>query len=124
MGRIDENQDVVAQIRLAIEAYDKSRLPDNVLEEDEIPGPEEDDRAQKESRSWRLGSPDRPTTAKQLEIVFAQNGISSSVHRNFDANLKQFLVKNTGCDALTADSTIKVRASSGLLTSLYSLTKT
>lgn len=108
MGRIDENQEVVAQIRSAIEAYDKSRLPDDVIEEDEIPDSEENNRAHRESRSWRLGAASQPTTGKWLERDFVRIGMSSSFYKNFDAHLKEFLIANTPCSSVAVDSTVKV----------------
>lgn len=108
MGRIDENQEVVARIQLAIEAYDQSRMPDDVIGDEEIPEQEEDDRAQRESRSWRIGAPDRQTTASWLQEDFMQKGMVSSFHRNFEANLKEFLIANTTCDSVRIHTTIKV----------------
>ena len=108
MGRIDENQEVIAQIQLAIDAYDKSRSPDNVLQDDEPPTQEEGNHAQRDSCSWCLGAPGQLTTAKQLETDFVQTGISSSLHNNFNMNLKEFLITNTTSNSVAADSTIKV----------------
>ena len=108
MGRIDENQEVIAQIQLAIDAYDKSRSPDNVLQDDELPTQEEGNHAQRDSCSWCLGAPGQLTTAKQLETDFVQTGISSSLHNNFNMNLKEFLITNTTSNSIAADSTIKV----------------
>ena len=119
MGQIDENQEVIAQIQLAINAYDKSQLPDNILHDNEIPAQEEDDCAQRDSCSWYLGAPGQLTTAKKLENDFVQTGISLSLHHNFDANLKEFLIKNTA-DSVAANSTIKV-SSNRLSTSGHSL---
>lgn len=112
MGRIDENQEVVARIQLAIDAYDRSRLPDNDIDGDEIPNQDEEDHARAESHTWRLGALDRPTTGKWLENFFSQDASATRFHKNFDANLKEFLIAHTNCNSIHFDSTIKVSINS------------
>ena len=114
MGQINENQEVVARIYMAIKAQDKLRMPNDEIRDEEILEQEEEDCAWRESHSWYLAALDHQTTGKWLEHNFTERGISSSFHKNFNANLKEFLITNTTCNSISVESTIKVSWCSGL----------
>ncbi|GJJ13982.1 hypothetical protein Clacol_008239 [Clathrus columnatus] len=77
MTRIDENQEAIARITLAVNNYDTSqRLPTQVQADNDG---EEPSQPVKEGDYWKLGSTLRRITAKDLGISRIQAGSFSSL---------------------------------------------
>lgn len=104
MARIDENQEAIARIRMAIDNYDRARRHLDA-EEDEIPDDEELHKSVMDERHWSLGAPEKKTIAKNLEQGFRQ---PSRFFRHFDRNLRSFLQKHITADCVGKDEPIKV----------------
>jgi hypothetical protein len=106
MAQIDENQEVIARIRMTIDNYDKARRFPNA-EDDEIPDQDEQDKLDAEQRHWSLGAPEHITTAKALEQdVFRYQ--RNRFFRQFDSRLKSFLREHISADSIGMDEPLKV----------------
>ena len=71
MAKIDENQEVIACICMAIDNYDRACQLEDAKEE-EIPDSEELHKSDAGKCHWILGVPGKITTAKNLEQDFQQ----------------------------------------------------
>lgn len=105
MAKINENQEVVARIRMAINEYDEISRHHIVKDAspDEVPEPAEE----MQQRHWKLGTPDLMTTAKIFEKEVS-GGRSQSVYRTFEAKLKSFLRENVSPDCIGVNEDLKV----------------
>ena len=106
MVKIDENQEAIAAIRMAVDNYDKA-MQDEAPEDDEIPEPSELVQFNVAQRLWAFGAPERTTTAKALEQgVFAQH--PDSLFHHLDTRLKAFLREHVSIDCISDDTALKV----------------
>jgi ribosomal protein L9 len=85
MNRIDETQEAIARIRMAIDKYDKQR-------EDEQEEEAELDETQQTSRvhsvSWKFGAPGRLFNSTTFEEYLNSVGIAA---KEFDLMLRDFI---------------------------------
>jgi len=66
MVQIDENQEVISRIHMAIDNHNEAcQFPD--VEDDEIPDQDEQHKLDAEQCHWSLGAPEHITMAKVLE---------------------------------------------------------
>lgn len=106
MAQIDENQEVIARIRMTIDNHDKARrFPD--AEDDEIPDQDEQDKLDAEQCHWSLGAPERITTAKVLEQGIFRHQ-RNRFFRQFDSRLKSFLREHISANCIGTDEPLKV----------------
>ncbi|KAK6966665.1 hypothetical protein R3P38DRAFT_3245650 [Favolaschia claudopus] len=73
MTRIDENQESIARIRMAIDEYEKQRTLDE-KEEDNIE--ESSNHSAITSASWRFGAPERITNSRAFKDILKALGHS------------------------------------------------
>lgn len=101
MAKIDENQEAIARIRTEVDKYDENNRRRLLKDADpeEVPEPAEEARCS----NWKLGAPDRATTAKKLEEnVFS--GRTGEIYKKFAYHLKNFLLQvSPGCLSQTED---------------------
>ncbi|KAF8587172.1 hypothetical protein K439DRAFT_1645943 [Ramaria rubella] len=94
MVTIDENQEAVACIRMAVDAYDMAAKEEAAeIGRDEKPK----DTPSAPVGHWKLGSPDKHTTVKQIE----DNNKGNVVFRGFSRNLMVFLHESFPNEQLT-----------------------
>ena len=105
MARIDENQEVIARIRMLINNYDKTRRFEDA-EDEELPDEEEQHKCEVDQRHWSLGAPDQATTARLLEQQFQQR--PNTLFRQFEWKLKSFSQKHVSPDCIGKDEPLKV----------------
>lgn len=105
MARIDENQEVIARIRMLIDNYDKTRRFEDA-EDEELPDEEEQHKCEVDQRHWSLGAPDQATMARLLEQQFQQR--PNTLFRQFEWKLKSFLRKHVSPDCIGKDEPLKV----------------
>ena len=105
MAKIDENQEVIARIRIAIDNYDRARRLEDA-EEEEIPDNKELRKSDTGERHWSFGAPGKITTAKNLEQDFQLE--SKTLFRHCDRNLKSFLRKHIAANCIGKDEPLKV----------------
>ncbi|KAF8522668.1 hypothetical protein JB92DRAFT_2827536 [Gautieria morchelliformis] len=86
MTRIDENQEAIARIRMAIDAYEKE-LKDRNAEAEEEKKAQHNTQAAQPQGHWKLGSPEKHTTSMKLE----ESNKGNMVFQNFHKNLLGFL---------------------------------
>ena len=104
MAQIDENQEVIARIRMTIDNHDKAhQFPD--AEDDKIP--DQDEQLDAEQCHWSLGAPERITTAKVLEQDIFQHQ-RNCFFRQFDSRLKSFLQEHISADCIGPDEPLKI----------------
>jgi hypothetical protein len=91
MTRIDENQEVIAQIRMEVDKYDQMRHPtvqdgDNTdtLEAEAVEMPDT-------YHHWSLGSPQKLTTSAALEEIRRSDPLYSQFDRKLRAFLKKYI---------------------------------
>ncbi|KAJ7262011.1 hypothetical protein C8J57DRAFT_1719599 [Mycena rebaudengoi] len=89
MDRIDETQEAIARIRMAIDRYDKQCVEDEREEEEEMD--ETPNVSKTTSASWRLGAPDHITNSRAFEDSLKLAGHSI---RDFDSFLRDFIAEN------------------------------
>ncbi|KAF8584403.1 hypothetical protein K439DRAFT_1646930 [Ramaria rubella] len=94
MVTIDENQEAVACIQMAVDAYDMAAKEEAAeIGRDEKPK----DTPSAPVGHWKLGSPDKHTTVKQIE----DNNKGNVVFRGFSRNLMVFLHESFPNEQLT-----------------------
>jgi len=116
MVKINENQEVIARIRMAINNYDKAHQFKDI-DEEEVLNDDELQKSDADQRHWSLGAPEKMTTAKNLEQRFQQMSIMSNspIFKQFDFELKSFLRKHTSADCVRMDESLRVRLFYGCL---------
>ncbi|KIJ43728.1 hypothetical protein M422DRAFT_169582, partial [Sphaerobolus stellatus SS14] len=87
MVRIDENQEAIARITMAVEHYDRAK--EALTEEENENDGEEAPIAVIEGDHWKLGSPLRRISAREWET--AELGAGNSAFCRFESNLTKFL---------------------------------
>jgi len=113
MVRIDENQEAIAQIRMAIDNDTRSRAPNDIGEDPELVS--KCDSREQSGVHWRLGSQYvvRLNTA-ELEWKFSSN---YNFH-DFDGRLRSFISENLPSAAIRYEDVIHVSISR-LVNSIY-----
>ncbi|KAF8214604.1 hypothetical protein K438DRAFT_1562992 [Mycena galopus ATCC 62051] len=104
MDRIDETQEAIARIRMAIEKYDEQREEDEQEEETEL-----DDTpklSQVNSASWRFGAPGRLFNSGTLEEYL--DSVGHPVH-GFDLLLRDFITEQFPDDRVSYEQRIQIR---------------
>ncbi|KAF8527226.1 hypothetical protein JB92DRAFT_3081531 [Gautieria morchelliformis] len=86
MTRIDENQEAIAHIGMAIDAYEKE-LKDRNAEAEEEKKAQHNTQAAQPQGHWKLGSPEKHTTGTKLK----ESNKGNMVFQNFHKNLLGFL---------------------------------
>ncbi|KAJ7655541.1 hypothetical protein B0H17DRAFT_956309 [Mycena rosella] len=86
MDRIDETQEAIARIRMAIDQSDRSCEEEEEPEADETPN-----MSQVTSASWRFGAPERLVNSKSFGAILKSSG--HTVH-DFDSMLRDFIAEN------------------------------
>lgn len=105
MARIDENQEVIARIRMLLDNYDKTQRSDDA-DNEELPDEEERHKTNIAQRHWSLGAPEQVTTARALQQSFQHE--QNSFYQQFEGKLKSFLRKNVSDDCIGKDEPLKV----------------
>ena len=107
MAKIDENQEVIATIRMAVDNYDRM-MRDQQPEAEEVPKPSELAQFKSGECLWALGAPERTTTAKILEqTIFVRH--PDGLLRNLDSRLKAFLRQHVSINCISDDIVLKVK---------------
>jgi len=104
MDRIDETQEAIARIRMAIDNYDKQHAEDEQEEDtvfDETPNA-----SQFGSASWRFGVPERLFSSRSLEEFLKSVGFAVP---NFDLMLRDFIAEHFPGDCITYEERIQIR---------------
>lgn len=107
MARINENQEVIARIRMLINNYDDARRFEDA-EDEELPNDEEQRKSTENQRHWSLGAPGRVTTARALEQHFRTEQKTNNFFQHFEQKLKSFLQKHVSADCVSKDEPLKV----------------
>jgi hypothetical protein len=107
MAQIDENQEVIASIRMAVDNYDKTR---QLKDADDKKIPDEDEHARSDTKKhhWSVGAPEHSTTAKSLKQEFQHK--PSRFFQQFDTKLKSFLRKHISADCIDMHEPLKVQS--------------
>jgi hypothetical protein len=107
MAKIDENQEAVAKIRMAVDNYDKA-IQEQQPERHELPNPSELSCFNSGQRLWAFGSLESVTTAKVLEqTAFTRH--PDSLFRHLDSRLKAFLRTHVSADCVSDEAALNVR---------------
>ncbi|KAK6966673.1 hypothetical protein R3P38DRAFT_2815922 [Favolaschia claudopus] len=106
MTRIDENQESIARIRMAIDEYEKQRTLDE-KEEDNIE--ESSNHSAITSASWRFGAPERITNSRAFTDILKALGHSIG---DFDTMLRDFIAEPSLVNVSHMNSTFKFGRSS------------
>ncbi|KAJ7033041.1 hypothetical protein C8F04DRAFT_958197, partial [Mycena alexandri] len=104
MDRIDENQEALARIRMAVDRYDDRRKEDE--QEDDMELDETASPGKLPSASWRFGSPERLVNSKSFEQSLELAGFR--VH-DFDLMLRDFIAEHYPADQVTYEECIQIR---------------
>ncbi|KAJ7897727.1 hypothetical protein B0H14DRAFT_2494751 [Mycena olivaceomarginata] len=104
MDRIDETQEAIARIRMAIDNYDKQRAEDK--QEEDIEFDETPNASQFGSASWRFGAPERLFNSRSLEEFLKSVGFAVP---NFDLMLRDFIAENFPGDCVAYEERIQIR---------------
>lgn len=109
MAKIDENQEVIAQIRMAVDNYDDAqRLKEFGDVEDELHGPGPDsDMTFSSGIGWKLGAPEYATTSKILQDDIFKNK-TSRFFQSFDSKLKSFLREHVSANCIDMHTSLMV----------------
>lgn len=69
MAKIDENQEVIAQIRMAVDNYDNAQQLEEFKDADdnELPVQDTSFSSGSDQPHWKVGSPEHSTTSKILQ---------------------------------------------------------
>jgi hypothetical protein len=102
MAKIDENQEVIAQIRMTVDNYDNAqRLKEfKDAEDEELPEPIG-------QSHWKFGAPEHATTSKILQDDIFKTK-TSRFFRNFDSKLKSFLQEHVSADCVDMNTSLQV----------------
>ncbi|KAJ6493758.1 hypothetical protein DFH09DRAFT_1337978 [Mycena vulgaris] len=104
MNRVDETQEAIARIRMAIDKYDKQQEEDERADEDDF------DAAPKisvrTSASWRFGAPQRLTNSKAFEQFLVSAGHPV---KHFDLMLRDFVAENFPGDRVSFEQHIQIQ---------------
>jgi hypothetical protein len=116
MDQIDETQEAIARIRMAVDKYDKQRKLDE--QED---GPELDETpstSQINSVSWRFGAPSRLFNSRTFK-----EDLNSAGHpvKNFDLLLRNFVAVQFPKERVSYEQQIKVSRLRDILNPLNQL---
>ncbi|KAK6984567.1 hypothetical protein R3P38DRAFT_2575663, partial [Favolaschia claudopus] len=103
MTRIDENQESIARIRMAIDEYEKQRTLDE-KEEDNIE--ESSNHSAITPASWRFGAPERITNSRAFTDILKALGHSIG---DFDTMLRDFIAETFPGERITYEQHIQVR---------------
>jgi hypothetical protein len=103
MDRIDETQEAIARIRMAIDKYDKQREEDERSDEDLEEKPRKSDLT---SASWRFGAPERTTNSRAFHEDLKLTGHSVM---DFDSLLRDFIAEHFPGERVSYEQLIRVR---------------
>jgi hypothetical protein len=107
MARIDENQEAIARIRMAVDNYDKAMQKQQPAD-DEVPDKSEYLQFTSGQRLWALGALSQTTIAKSLENDTYMRH-PDMLLRHLDCKLKAFLQKHVSAGCISDDDELKVR---------------
>lgn len=114
MVRIDETQEAIARIRMAIDDSNKAR----VVDPDDDQDTEDDNTAPSSSpcddSHWRLGAPSKLLDPHQLEECMIAEGRGREF-QSFNSRLRAFLTHTFPQDAVRYEGFIQVLSSPKLL---------
>ncbi|KAJ7662424.1 hypothetical protein B0H14DRAFT_2658885 [Mycena olivaceomarginata] len=102
MDRIDETQEAIARIRMAIDKYDKQRKEDEQEEEPELDDAPKS--SQVNSASWRFGAPGRLFNSRTFKEYL--DSIGHPVHE-FDLLLRDFITEQFPDDRVSYEQHIQ-----------------
>jgi len=102
MVKIDENQEAIAQIRMAVDNDTKSRAPNDTIEEQEVTS---EVSLEQLSKHWRLGS---RNGVRQNSVELEQKYSSDHDFHEFDGRLRSFISDNFPSDALCYEDVVYV----------------
>jgi hypothetical protein len=109
MVRIDENQEAIAFIRMAIDDYNREKTLQDV-EDHAMQLPREPELNNLQERHWTFGSPGGTRLdSRELEKIFAP---TNSDFISFDERLRVFITHNFPEEAPRYEDLIYVRSSS------------
>ncbi|KAJ7076603.1 hypothetical protein C8R43DRAFT_1179843 [Mycena crocata] len=104
MNRIDETQEAIARIRMAIDKFDKQCEEDE--REDEPDLEESSNTSALTSASWRFGAPDRLTNSRAFGDLL--NSAGNPV-KDFDSMLRDFISEHFPGEQVTFEQRIKIQ---------------
>jgi hypothetical protein len=109
MVKIDENQEVIAQIRMAVDNYDNTQRLEEFEDtaDEELPGSNVSFLSGIGGSHWKLGAPDHATTSKLLQNDMFKTK-TSRFFQNFDSKLKSFLREHVSDDFIDINTSLKV----------------
>jgi hypothetical protein len=103
MDRIDETQEAIARIRMAIDKYNKQRKEDEQEEEPELDDAPKS--SQVNSASWRFGAPGRLFNSRTFKEYL--DSIGHPVHE-FNLLLRDFITEQFPGDRVSHEQHIQV----------------
>ncbi|KAK7034389.1 hypothetical protein R3P38DRAFT_3185238 [Favolaschia claudopus] len=103
MTRIDENQEAIARIRMAIDEYEKQCTLDE-REDDDLEESSNDSAVT--SASWRFGSPERKTNSRAFADILKALGHSIG---DFYTMLRDFIAETFPGERMTYEQHIQIR---------------
>ncbi|KAJ7166717.1 hypothetical protein C8R46DRAFT_996401 [Mycena filopes] len=104
MNVIDETQEAVARIRMAIDKYDEQRADDEKEDEPELD--ETPNEGSENLASWRFGAPDRLLNSRSFEGYLEAAGHPV---KDFDLMLRDFIAEQFPDDRVTYEQRIEIR---------------
>ncbi|KAJ7168011.1 hypothetical protein C8R46DRAFT_898867 [Mycena filopes] len=104
MDRIDETQEAIARIRMAIDKYEKQRKEDEQEDEPELD--ESSNQSSHSSVAWRFGAPERLANSRSFEQVLEDAGRPV---KDFDFMLRDFIREQFPDERITYEQRIEIR---------------
>lgn len=106
MSVIDEKQEAIACIRMAVDNDNLAQLNSDDLDNSDLTLCDMDMDSQSESQHWRLGSPEGKKS--NLRVMSAELGSSREEYRGLDGRIRDFIARHMPEEAMRYEEDIHV----------------